>query len=222
MPLRDHRGRVNEVDHGLSMPRPNSSASAPAVLVQGDSDFLELVPKNKRKELAVGNVNFPRRHKIPLLSIDRAVRRLRLGTNPKSWSARNATIRHGRLYPAKNVAGLFPLGDPSSAVPSSQLRPVFGAATERVPLNNTTSRFIGLGDKSWDSFKNSFRAQGIEFSFLSQRTRQAIFKGSIAPKTPVLKLERSLARKPPASTASESTLVAFEPFAKPQVIRFSY
>ena len=222
MPLRDHRGRVNEVDHGLSMPRPNSSTSAPAVLVQRNSDFLGLAPKNKRKELTVGNVNFPRRHKIPLLSINRAVRRLRLGTNPKSWGARNATIRHGRLYPAKNVAGLFPLGDPSSAVPSFQLRPVFGAATERVPLNNTTSRFIGLGDKSWDSFKNSFRAQGIEFSFLSQRTRQAIFKGSIAPKTPVLKLERSLARKPPASTASESTLVAFEPFAKPQVIRFSY
>ena len=32
----------------------------PAVLVQGDSDFLELVPKNKRKELAVSNVNLPR------------------------------------------------------------------------------------------------------------------------------------------------------------------
>ena len=73
----------------------------PAVLVQGDSDFLELVPKNKRKELAVGNVNFSRHHKIPLLSIDRAVRRLHLGTNPKSWGARNVTIRHGRLYPAK-------------------------------------------------------------------------------------------------------------------------
>ena len=83
----------------------------PAVLVQGDSDFLELVPKNKRKELAVGNVNFPRHHKIPLLSIHRAVRRLHLGTNPKSWGARNATIRQGRLYPAKNVAGLLPLSD---------------------------------------------------------------------------------------------------------------
>ena len=101
MPLRDHCGRVNEVDHGLPMPCPNSSTSAPAVLVQGDSDFLGLVSKDERKELAVGNVNFPRRHKIPLLSIDRAVRRLRLGTNPKSWGARNATIRHGRLYPAK-------------------------------------------------------------------------------------------------------------------------
>ena len=73
----------------------------PTVLVQGDSDFLELVPKNKRKELAAGNVNFPRHHKIPLLSIHRAVRRLHLGTNPKSWGARNATIRHGRLYPAR-------------------------------------------------------------------------------------------------------------------------
>ena len=93
---------------GLSMPRPNSSTSAPAVLVQRDSDFLRLVPKNKRKELAVGNVNFPRRHKIPLLSIDRAVRRLHLGTNPKSWGARNATIRHGRLHPAKERCRLIP------------------------------------------------------------------------------------------------------------------
>ena len=80
----------------------------PTVLVQGDSDFLRLVPKNKRKELAVGNVNFPRRHKIPLLSINRAVRRLHLGTNPKSWGARNATIRHGRLHPAKERCRLIP------------------------------------------------------------------------------------------------------------------
>ena len=83
----------------------------PAVLVQGDSDFLRLVPKNKRKELAVGYVNFPRHHKIPLLSIDRTVRRLHLEIGPKSWGARNAMICHGRLYPAKNVAGLFPLSD---------------------------------------------------------------------------------------------------------------
>ena len=74
--------------------------------------------------------------------------------------------------------------NPSSAVLSFQLRPVFGAATERVPSNDTTLRFVGLGNKSWDSFKNSFRTQGIEFSFLSQRARWAVFKGSIAPKTP--------------------------------------
>lgn len=36
------------------------------------------------------------------------------------------------------------------------------------------------------------RAQGFEFLFLSQRARRAAFGGSIAPKTPVLKLNRPL------------------------------
>ena len=61
------------------------------------------------------------------------------------------------------------------------------------------------------------RAQGFEFSFLSQRARRTAFEGSIAPKTPVLKLNRLLACKPPAAIVSESTRVAFEQFAKPQV-----
>ena len=112
---------------------------------------------------------------------------------------------------------LFTLDGLSSAVPSLQLHPVFGAATERVPSNDTTLRFVGLGDKSWDNFKNSFRTQGIEFSFLSQRARRDAFGGSIAPKTPVLKLNCPLAHKPPAAIASESTRVVCAPFAKPQV-----
>ena len=112
---------------------------------------------------------------------------------------------------------LFPFDGDGSAVPSFQLHPVFDAVSSRVPPGNTISRFVGLGDKSWDNSKNSFQTQGFEFSFLSQRARQAAFGGSIAPKTPVLKLNRPVACKPPAAIASESTRAARAPFAKPQV-----
>ena len=50
---------------------------------------------------------------------------------------------------------LFPLDGVGSAVPSFQLRPVFGIAMERVPQNDAMSCFVGFGDKSWDNFKNS-------------------------------------------------------------------
>lgn len=112
---------------------------------------------------------------------------------------------------------LFPLDGFSSAVPSFQLHPVFGSVSSRVPPGNAMSRFVGLGDKSRDSFKNFFQTQDVEFSFLSQRARRAAFGGSTAPKTPVSKLNRPLARKPPAAIVSESTGVAWTPFAKPQV-----
>jgi hypothetical protein len=112
---------------------------------------------------------------------------------------------------------LFPLDGFGSAVPSFQLHPVFGAVSNRVPPGNTTSRFVGLGDKSWDNFKNFFQTQGFEFLFLSQRARRVAFGGSMAPKTPVLKLNRPFACKPPAAIASELTRVACAPFAKPQV-----
>jgi len=78
------------------------------------------------------------------------------------------------------------------------------------------SRFVGFGDKSWDNLKNFFQTQGFEFLFLSQSARRVAFGGSMAPKTPVLKLNRPFARKPPAAIASESTRVAYEPFTKPQ------
>ena len=84
------------------------------------------------------------------------------------------------------------------------------------------SRFFGPGDKSWDNFKNFFQTQDVEFLFLSQRPRSAAFGSSVAPKMPVLKLSRPLACKPPAVIVSELTRVAFEPFAKPQVISFNY
>ncbi|MGR6876293.1 hypothetical protein QM008_05700 [Bifidobacterium angulatum] len=79
------------------------------------------------------------------------------------------------------------------------------------------SCFIGFGDKSRDNFKNFSQTQGFEFLFLSQSARRAAFGSSIAPKTPVLKLKHSFACKPPAAIVNESTPVAFEPFAKPQV-----
>lgn len=79
------------------------------------------------------------------------------------------------------------------------------------------SCFVGFGDKSWDNYKNYFQTQGFEFLFLSQRAQRTIFGGSIAPKTPVLKLKRPFARKPPAAIASESTRAAFMLVEKPQV-----
>ena len=112
---------------------------------------------------------------------------------------------------------LFPLDGFGSVVPSFQLHPVFGIDTERVPPNDAMSRFVGFGDKSWDNLKNFFQTQGFEFLFLSQRARRAAFGGSMAPKTPVLKLNRPFACKPPAAIASELTRVACAPFAKPHV-----
>lgn len=117
----------------------------------------------------------------------------------------------------QSLCGLFPLDGVGSAVPSLQLHPVFGIDTERVPPNDAMSRFVGFGDKSWDNLKNFFQTQGFEFLFLSQSARRVAFGGSMAPKTPVLKLNRPFARKPPAAIASELTRVACAPFAKPQV-----
>ena len=117
----------------------------------------------------------------------------------------------------KRPLWLLPLDGVGSAVPSFQLHPVFGIDTERVPPNDAMSRFVGFGDKSWDNLKNFFQTQGFEFLFLSQSARRVAFGGSMAPKTPVLKLNRPFARKPPAAIASELTRVACAPFAKPQV-----
>lgn len=68
-----------------------------------------------------------------------------------------------------------------------------------------------------DYLEAFFRTQGFEFLFLSQRVQRADFGGSIAPKAPVLKLNRPLTRKPPAAIVSESARVVCAPFAKPQV-----
>ena len=112
---------------------------------------------------------------------------------------------------------LFPLDGFGSSVPSLQLHPVFAAVSNRVPSGNAMSRFVGFGDKCWDNSKNFFQTQGFEFLFLSQRARRDAFASSISPKTPVLKLNRPFARKPPATIASESTRAAFMLVEKPQV-----
>lgn len=132
---------------------------------------------------------------------------------------RNETQRHSEALKSAghNPISLLPLDGFSVAVPSFQLHPVFGAVSNRVPPGNAMSCFVGLGDKSWDNFKNLFQTQDVEFLFLSQRPRLAAFGGSIAPKTPVLKLKRPLACKPPAAIASESTRMACASSAKPQL-----
>lgn len=125
---------------------------------------------------------------------------------------------HTKPHESKNNGLLlFPLDGYSFAAPSFQLHPVFGAASSRVPPGDTMSRFVGFGDKSWDNSKNFFQTQGFEFLFLSQRARRDAFASSISPKTPVLKLNRPFARKPPATIASESTRAAFMLVEKPQV-----
>ena len=130
-------------------------------------------------------------------------------------------IQEGGIWPgimrSITTYNLFPLDGSGSAVTPFQLHPVFGTATERVPPNDATSRFVGFGDKSWDNFKNFFETQRVEFSFLSQRAQRAAFGGSISPKTPVLKLNRPFACKRPAAIASESTRAAFMLVEKPQV-----
>ena len=132
---------------------------------------------------------------------------------------RNSTRRYSAAPKRefRSQLPLFPLDGVGSAVPSLQLHPVFGIDTERVPPNDAMSRFVGFGDKSWDNLKNFFQTQGFEFLFLSQSARRVAFGDSMAPKTPVLKLNRPFARKPPAAIASELTRVACAPFAKPQV-----
>ena len=106
-----------------------------------------------------------------------------------------------------------------SVVPSFQLHPVFGIDTERVPPNDAMSRFVGFGDKSWDNLKNFFQTQGFEFLFLSQRARRAAFGGSMAPKTPVSKLNRPSACKPPAAIANDWSRAVSNAIPNPQVRR---
>ena len=73
------------------------------------------------------------------------------------------------------------------------------------------------GTKVGTTSKTFLKLRGVEFLFLSQRTRRTAFGGSISPKTPVLKLNRPFAYKPPATIASESTRAAFMLVEKPQV-----
>lgn len=60
---------------------------------------------------------------------------------------------------------LFPLDSSGSTIPPFQLHPVFRDSAKHVPPSDATSCLVGFEDKSRDSFKNSFQAQSIEFSF---------------------------------------------------------
>ena len=110
--------------------------------------------------------------------------------------------------------GLLPLDGVDSAVPSLQLHPVFGAVSSQVPPGDTMSCFVSFGDKSWGSLKYFFQTQDFDFLFLSQRAQRGALGGSIALKTPISKLNRPLACKPPAAIVSELTRVAIASFAK--------
>ena len=122
-----------------------------------------------------------------------------------------------RRWLGKISLGSLPLDGSGIAVPSFQLHSVFGTASSQVPSNDTASCFIGFRDKSRDGFKNPFQTQSFELLFLSQKARRTAFGGSIAPKTPVSKLNCLFACEPPAAIGSESTRTACAQFAKPQV-----
>lgn len=109
---------------------------------------------------------------------------------------------------------LLPLDGSGIAVPSFQLHSVFGTASSQVPSNDTASCFIGFRDKSRDGFKNPFQTQSFELLFLSQKARRTAFGGSIAPKTPVITLMRSVSRKSIASSRYLSRLFNLLPFKK--------
>lgn len=86
-----------------------------------------------------------------------------------NFAKRSPSREREGLLPAglcfANPVSPLPLDGFGSAVPSFQLHPVFGAVSNRVPPGNAMSCFVGFGDKSWDSFKNFFQTQGIEFLF---------------------------------------------------------
>ena len=65
--------------------------------------------------------------------------------------------RHSAILKSagQSPIGLLPLDGFGSAVPSPQLHSIFGIGAQRVPPRDATSRLIGFGDRSWDSFKNS-------------------------------------------------------------------
>ena len=78
------------------------------------------------------------------------------------------------------------------------------------------------GTKAGTVSKTRFKLRTLSFRFLSQRALRAAFGGSITSKMPVLKLDRSLAYRLSAAIESELARASLAPFAKPQVIRFSY
>ena len=93
------------------------------------------------------------------------------------------------------------------------------SAASRSECRRMTRRRVSLasGTKVGTTSKTFSKLSSVEFSFLSQSARRAAIGGSLAPKTPVLKLNRPVSCKPPAAIVSESARAACTPFAKPQV-----
>ena len=68
---------------------------------------------------------------------------------------------------------LFPLDGFGSVVPSFQLYLVSRAVSRRVPPNDAASRFVGFGDRSWDSFINALIAAKANVQNIRQRASMA-------------------------------------------------
>ena len=125
-------------------------------------------------------------------------------------------VNHCRWL-CKISLGSLPLDSVASAVSSFQLRPVFAAVSSRVPPSNTMSCFVGFGDKSRGSFKKLIpNLRLCAFRFCPKGAVERL-GGSIALKTPILKLKCLFACKPPAAIGSESTQVACASCAKTQL-----
>lgn len=94
----------------------------------------------------------------------------------------------------------------------------FSASTRNACRRMTRCRVSSAsGTKAGTTSKTFFKLRALSFCFCPKVRGGVAFGGSMAPKTPVLKLNRPFARKPPAAIASELTRVACAPFAKPQV-----
>lgn len=102
----------------------------------------------------------------------------------------------------RRLAGLTPTHFASFAGPSVQLRLVSSAFTKRVPPPAAASCFASFGDKTVGQPDKLILLRMLSF-VLSRKTSRARFGHPVARKTPVLKLDRGIMRKPPAATASE-------------------
>ena len=104
-------------------------------------------------------------------------------------------------------------------LPSRHFSCIQFSAASRSECHRMTRRRVSLasGTKVGTTSKTFSKLSSVEFSFLSQSARRAAIGGSLAPKTPVLKLNRPVSCKPPAAIVSESARAACTPFAKPQV-----
>ena len=122
-----------------------------------------------------------------------------------TWSRRSGlaaiggTVRHSKMQ----VRALSAYSHSTASVlPSRHSSCIQFSVPSRIECRQVTPcrASSASGTKAGTTSKTFFKLRGIEFSF--QRTRRAVFGPSISPKTPVLKLNRLLERKPPATIIS--------------------